>query len=131
MSTLSVAKCNEGGFTIWPENNKLCVGGIIMLEAYGNSESIVRNLNTKYSIYLKSDNDKIKLIIIDQQSGDINTSQVILKPESDLIVGKKYNLIIDSLDTEQLDNLNKCHAKYTISKNASPSNVRLKKYQLY
>jgi hypothetical protein len=89
--------CSSSGIHCVNQNLTINRNGIIILEFYSLSQGFITDLNNKYPVYLESLTDKIKLNIVETLKGDKNVTQVLFKPESELKLNEKYNLIIDSL----------------------------------
>jgi hypothetical protein len=96
ISTFASAKCGSHGIYCL-SNNSLNKNGIIILEFYASSQSLIPDLNFKYPIYLKSSSGKVKLEIIETLTGEFNVTQIVLKPVSELKANETYTLLIDKL----------------------------------
>jgi len=94
----TVADCIDSGISVWPNTNEFSLNSVLIIEGFGNSQNIIRGLNSKHKIYLKSDNGKVSLEIIKIYEGQYGLTQALLKPAGELIVGSTYTLEIDSLD---------------------------------
>lgn len=94
----SFADCSSSGFSVFPRTNSISTNPIFIIEGYVISESVVRNLNNGNAIYLTSGNDTIPLTVIKTLKSQFHLTQAILKPISNLILGKSYKLNIDNLD---------------------------------
>jgi hypothetical protein len=70
---------------------------VFIVEGYSLSQEVIKGLNSKFPIYLKSENERIPLFILETHRGQYSVTQALLKPEKPLIPGKNYQLIIDSL----------------------------------
>jgi len=55
------------------------------------------NLNKKYPIYLKSKNEKIRLLVKEIYVGDFNLTQVVVIAEKELTSGDIYEMVIENL----------------------------------
>ncbi len=86
--------CSSSGIQCVNQNLTINRNGIIILEFYSLSQGFITDLNNKYPVYLESLTDKIKLNIVETLKGDKNVTQVLFKPESELKLNEKYNLII-------------------------------------
>lgn len=107
------AECTMSGLSIFPHSGSISKNQIFVIEGYSMSQQTILGLNKKYSIYLKSGNKKIKLIVTELCIGQYNLTQVIVKPEELLEMGKEYTIIIDSLPKfERLHQINTLTKKY-------------------
>jgi hypothetical protein len=97
VTTTDFVDCTNSGIYCLSESSTLNRNGLIILEFYASSQSLIPNLNKKYPIYLRSSNSKIQLKIIETLIGEMNLTQVILKPASELKVNDIYTLQIDNL----------------------------------
>ncbi len=68
-----------------------------LIEFYHASQSIVGGFNQKYQVYLKSNTNKIQLVVKSILKGDFNLTQVLFEPTSLLNPGETYTLEIDKL----------------------------------
>jgi hypothetical protein len=97
IATIASAKCANSGIYCLSKNSSLNRNGIIILEFYASSQTLISNLNKKYPIYLKSAGGKVQLNVVEIFIGEMRLTQIILKPETDLIAGTVYSLEIDNL----------------------------------
>jgi hypothetical protein len=97
ISTLASAECASNGIYCLSKSTTLNKNGLIILEFYASSQSLIPDLNKKYSIYLKSSNGKVQLNIVETLIGEMSLTQIILKPVSELKVDETYSLQIDNL----------------------------------
>lgn len=96
--TLSAsAKCMDSGIYLLSRSSSLNKNGLIILEFYGSSQSLIKDLNKKYPIYLNSKRSKVTLIPIEMLKGEMSLTQVILKPGPGLIPNEIYTLAIAHL----------------------------------
>lgn len=91
------AKCTNSGIYCLNKSPTLNKNGLIILEFYASSQSLVPELNKKYPIFMKSHSNKVQLNIIEMLKGEMGLTQVVLKPGSDLIENEMYSVEIDSL----------------------------------
>ena len=96
-SAFANAKCGGNGIYCLSKSSRLNKNGIIILEFYTSSQSLITYLNTKYPIYLKSDKGNVFLNIIETLKGEMNLTQIVLKPSTELKVNETYSLEIDNL----------------------------------
>lgn len=85
------ALCSMTGVWSWPKSPIIRPNGIIMLEFYAFSQSMVEGLKTKYPIYLKSGRDTISLHITEVLKGQLELTQVILRLGKQLLRGSRMN----------------------------------------
>ena len=97
IATIASAKCANSGIYCLSKSTTLNKNGLIILEFYASSQSLVSDLNKKYPIYLKSSNGKVQLNIIETLTGEMRLTQIVLRPASDLKVDEVYSLQIDNL----------------------------------
>ncbi len=95
--TISFAECDDDGIFCLSKSYIINKNGLIVLEFYGLSQSLVADINYKYPIYLKSSKDKIKLNVIEVLKGEMLVTQVVLKAKRTLKPNEVYSLEIDSL----------------------------------
>ncbi|WP_305535318.1 hypothetical protein [Sediminibacterium sp.] len=119
------------GLSIFPNSSSISKNQIFVIEGYALSQKTVLGLNDKYSIYLKSGNKQIKLIVTELCIGQFNLTQAILKPERILELSESYTLHIDSLPKfERLHRINTLTKKYepisfTVKNDVDTQNPRL------
>ncbi len=101
------AACETNGIWVFPRNGEIKQNSWFMIEGYAESQEIISNLNSKYTIYLESGKHKVKLIIVSKHIGMFDVTQVILKPEELLKKGETYFLKINNLNEEQQQNFGK------------------------
>ena len=97
IATLASAKCAINGIYCLSKSSTLNKNGLIILEFYASSQSLISDLNKKYPIYLKSFYGKIQLNVIETLTGEMHLTQIVLKPTTELKVGEIYTLQIDNL----------------------------------
>lgn len=97
IATLASAKCANSGIYCLSKSTTFNKNGLIILEFYASSQSLIPDLNKKYPIYLKSSNGKVQLNIIETLLGEMSVTQIVLKPVSELKVDEIYSLQIDNL----------------------------------
>ena len=97
------AKCSFSGISCWPLSTTIKANGIIVIDFFGYSQELVQGLNKKYPIYLKGGNEVIKLMITETLKGKFQLTQIVLKPETRLTSGVKYEMVVDNLPKEYID----------------------------
>lgn len=118
LSSISVfASCLPYGVSAFPKSNEISQNSILMVEGYAWSQNIIIELNKKYPIYLQSDNHQVKLTVKETCEGEFSLTQAILNIEGELIIGKKYNLQIDSLNEEEREMHDFSDISWTVKKN--------------
>lgn len=91
------AKCTDGGIYLLSRSSSLNKNSLVILEFYASSQSLIKDLNKKYPIYLKSKNRQITLFPIEILKGEMSITQVLFKPGPGLIANEIYTLVIDHL----------------------------------
>jgi hypothetical protein len=106
--TLSTfADCTFNGLYVFPRATTIKQNSIFIITGFGASQEVILGLNKKYDVYLKSGDSKIKLMVMETHVGQYYLTQVVLKPEIELIPGQDYQILIDNLpEYEQLGNFN-------------------------
>lgn len=101
LSIFSIANLNAfcawNGFKVFPSGNTINQNSIIILEGYGESQNIIKELNKKFPIYLVNGKQKVKLKIKEILIGQLNLTQAVLIPETKLKIGLNYTLFIENL----------------------------------
>lgn len=87
----------DNGIYSLSQSSSLNKNGLVILEFYGSSQSLVKDLNKKYPIYLKSKASKVSLVPIEVLKGEMKVTQVIFKPGKGLKPHEIYKLEIDHL----------------------------------
>lgn len=95
------SKCAGSGIFISNTTTVLNKNGFIILEFYGNSQTLIPELNKKYPVYLKSSEGSIALAIKQIYKGGFRLTQVILIPEAPLNELLAYEFRIDKLPKEE------------------------------
>ncbi|MNJ91750.1 hypothetical protein D3C87_94040 [compost metagenome] len=109
----SLAECAGNGLYAFPGKGEIKKTSLFVLDGYAESQHIIEGLNSKYAVYLKSEDERIPLKVLEIHTGQFNLTQALLKPEKELIPGKKYQLIIDNLpDYERWGEYNSKTRKY-------------------
>ncbi|MEP7254294.1 MAG: hypothetical protein ABI666_00890 [Ferruginibacter sp.] len=102
------ADCTGNGISCWPNTSTIKANPVFVITFYAYSHGIVAGLNTKNAIYLRSGEEKVRLKVVEVCIGQFRLTQVILKPGSELIPGREYELVIDSLPAyERIQKWNK------------------------
>ncbi|MFI5148091.1 MAG: hypothetical protein ACHQRM_00040 [Bacteroidia bacterium] len=96
------SKCAYDGISFWPKGKTIRANSILVITGYGGSQHIIDSLNTKYSIYLKTGNKKIKLSVRETLKSEFHLTQAVLVPEEKLIPGLDYKVCIDRLTEHNL-----------------------------
>ena len=91
------SKCASKGLYFWPTKPTVSKNSIFVIDGYATSQNIINGLGTTYKVFLKSDNQKIKLNVQELLVGQFSLTQAILKPEKTLSIGQEYELIIENL----------------------------------
>jgi hypothetical protein len=107
------ADCSVSALSVFPKEQTIKQNSIFMIEGYANSQQIILELNKKYTIYLKSGQKKIKLLVTETYVGQFLITQAILKPEKALDAGIEYTMYIDNLPKDEtLNKYNTTTQKY-------------------
>ncbi|MBV4357590.1 hypothetical protein [Pinibacter aurantiacus] len=96
-TNVAFAKCGTNGIFCLSQRPTLNKNGLIVLEFYSLSQPLVADLNGKYPVYLKSSDKKVQLNVVEILKGEMWVTQVVLKPATGLLVGKRYSLEIANL----------------------------------
>lgn len=95
------SKCAYTGLSFWPESQTVNKNSIFVIDGYQLSQKIVSGLGTVHPVYLKSNQQKIKLTVQEILVGQYGLTQAILKPETSLSAGQEYELIIENLEDSE------------------------------
>lgn len=107
------ADCAETGIWIFPSGQTIKQNAIFVLDGYAESQKVIKGLNKKHNIYLRSGNKKIKLLVTEICVGQFYLTQAVLKPETELEAGLEYTMHIDNLPKyESFNKYNKTIQKY-------------------
>lgn len=93
----SFAKCGSYGLTAFPSLDNISLNSNFILQGYARSQGIIDSLNVKYPVYLKSDDQRIELIVVEVNVGMYSLKQALLRPSSSLQPNTTYELHIDNL----------------------------------
>lgn len=96
------AWCPSNGISVWPSKLNIKQNSIFILDACADSKTTVAELGKKHKIYLKSNDEIVNLIVTETLIGQFNSIQAILKPEKNLTVGSKYELVIENLPKKEM-----------------------------
>ncbi|MFY9309117.1 MAG: hypothetical protein WAQ28_08745 [Bacteroidia bacterium] len=97
ISTQTFAKCASSGLYFWPEKQDIHENSIFVIDGFATSQKIITGFGTTYKVYLKSNNQKVNLIVQETLKGEFQMTQAVLKPETALSAGQEYELIIENL----------------------------------
>jgi hypothetical protein len=95
------SKCGSSGLYFWPSKQTISENSVFVIGGYAESQKIINGLGTTYKVYLRSDKQKIKLLVQEILVGQFRLRQAILKPETILSAGQEYELIIENLDNSE------------------------------
>jgi hypothetical protein len=98
------ATCAWNGLSAFPSGNTIRQNAVIVIDGYAASQEVVRELNKKYPVYLKSEKHNIRLVVKEILVGQYSLTQAVLLPERELTVGLEYTLVIDSLPEDDFLN---------------------------
>jgi hypothetical protein len=91
------ADCKSNLLRVFPTGKTIRQNSIFVLEGYAKSQKVIVELNSKYNIYLKSGQKKVKLLVTEICVGQFYLTQAVLRPETALEAGLEYTMYIDSL----------------------------------
>jgi len=100
-STLSKAFCYISPLSAYPESGPLNRNPVLLIEAHGEGQRILYQLNKQYPVYLRCGEKKVKLQVRELCKGQPGLCQALLVTESLLDAGLEYTLCIDSLPQSQ------------------------------
>lgn len=109
------ADCSSSNISVWPKGTEINSNSIFIIQGYGTSQDIIRGLNIKYKVYLKSKNSIVPVEIIKVYEGQYSLTQAILKPKSQLIEGKTYTLQISNLEDYEKEDYYQKKIKWTVN----------------
>ncbi|MFD2164195.1 hypothetical protein ACFSJU_17430 [Paradesertivirga mongoliensis] len=89
--------CMWSGINVWPKQQSISSNSIFIIEGYAGSQELIKNINIKNRIYLKSGKQTIDLKVVKVNIGQFRLTQAILKPLKRLAFGETYELHIDNL----------------------------------
>jgi hypothetical protein len=91
------AKCGSNGISCLNKKINLDKNGLIILEFYKISQTLIKDLNQKYPVYLQSNFGKVSLQVVEVLKGEMSITQVVLKPVKPLKIDQYYLFKIDNL----------------------------------
>lgn len=98
-----LADCAGTGLSAFPYQGEINRNSLFVLDGYAESQHVINGLNNQFPVYLKSGKEQVPLKVLEIHVGQFYLTQAVLKPETPLIPGKKYQLVIDHLpDYERL-----------------------------
>jgi hypothetical protein len=101
------ADCTFNGLYVYPGGKTIKQNSIFIITGYGASQEVILGLNKKHDVFLKSGDTKIKLLVTETHVGQFYLTQALLKPETELVPGQDYQILIDNLpEYEQFGNFN-------------------------
>lgn len=102
-SNFAFADCASSGIYVFPTENEIHENSMFTLEGYYFSQEVIRDLDSNYTAYLVSKNDKIPLKILDRYVGMMDLYKVRLKPAEYLEMNTEYSLKIYDDDNKLVD----------------------------
>lgn len=90
--------CSFASISVWPARATISTNSIFVIEGYGASQALIRQLNKKNRIYLISGPEIVEIAVVRILEGQFRLTQALLKPRRELTPGKSYQLKIDSLE---------------------------------
>ncbi len=91
-NVLALADCAGSGIYVWPNSPTISENPVITVEGYYSDQKIVRNIDKEYHLYLKAENQLIRLQLVEILEGQMDLTQIVLKPLKQLTDGMKYEL---------------------------------------
>lgn len=115
------ASCIERRLNVFPHRRNIGSHPMFVIEGFSSRQTVVTGLNKVYPVYLQSDGGhRVRLHVNNILVSQLSLTQAILTPETELVVGRDYNLVIDGLPDsvrhEQLDSTEQTWiiASYTV-----------------
>lgn len=90
-------ECAPGALTVFPGGATLNRNPVLMIEGYGECQSLIHRLGKQNAVYLTAGSRRIKLVVNEVRVGQFELTQAILVPETVLDAGTTYRLQIDQL----------------------------------
>lgn len=109
------ADCSSSNISVWPRGTKINTNSIFIIQGYGTSQGVIRSLNRKHKVYLKSKNSIVPLEIIKLYEGQYSLTQAILKPKNQLTAGETYTLQISNLEHYEKEDYYREDFKWTVN----------------
>lgn len=96
---MTITSFASGELSFWPNRSTICENSIFIIEGHLKGQKVIKGLETIHNVYLKSSTGKkISLSVERILVGQLKLAQAILRPDSLLILGETYELIIENLD---------------------------------
>jgi hypothetical protein len=98
------AICDYDGISLWPKKKEISFNSLFIIQGYGDSQDLIKELGKKKKVYLRCGNDKIYLDVLKLNIGQMSLTQAILKPRTKLIAGNSYSMYIEGINQNDYDN---------------------------
>lgn len=95
------AQCAQDYISLFPKGENIQQNGLIVIEGNGMAQKVINELTFLHPIYLQSGSHKVDLKLQEICIGQKNETQILLHPESELVLGGKYELKVDGLEGEE------------------------------
>ncbi len=95
------AQCAQDYISLFPKGENIQQNGLIVIEGNGMAQKVINELTFLHPIYLQSGGHKVDLKLQEICMGQKNETQILLRPESELVVGGKYELKVDGLEGDE------------------------------
>lgn len=82
--------CAPGFIATWPKTNTIPKNPIFIVKGYGNLQGLVKKMGQGWKISLVSTTDTVQCFQTEFYKGQIQISQICLKPQRDLLEGHEY-----------------------------------------
>jgi len=95
------AQCGQDYISLFPKGETIQANGLIVIEANGMAQKVVNELTFLHPIYLQSGSHKVYLTLKESRTGQVDETQILLRPESALVAGGKYELKVEGLEADE------------------------------
>ncbi len=92
VNLVALADCAGSGIYVWPKTSEISENPVITVEGYYSDQKIIRSIEKEYHLYLKSEHQLVRLKLIEVLEGQMDLTQIVLKPLKQLTDGVKYEL---------------------------------------
>ena len=106
-SSTVFADCASSGLTVYPDRTTITKNSLFFIEGYYFDQQVVRDFGDKSNAYLVSGKKRIKLETVRLFEGMMHLTMAMMKPESPLESGHRYDLEI--IDEEAMVNEEMSH----------------------
>lgn len=95
------AQCSSSHVTFFPKSETLQQNSLIVIEGNGMAQKVINELTFFHPIYLQSGSHKVNLKLEEIRSGQKDETQILLRPEIELVVGGRYELKVGDLEEDE------------------------------